>query len=336
MPSHSIDRSLIVPSRRKGLALLAASSALMLVGMPAWAQKFPSRIGKIVTSGAPGSLGDVVSRVVADKLFVGTGQSVIVDNRHGAGGNLASDLVAKAPADGYTMLITADSMMVVNPFIYSKLPFDPQKDFQSVSLLGKASLALVAAPSSGVKTVQQFIELVKSKPSSINYGSGGSGHPTHLAMELFADRVGLKMTHVPYKGTSPAAQGVMGGEITAMMIGLAEALPLIKAGRVVGLATTGPSAKEALPELPQLQQFHKDLDITVWLGLWVPASTPKDVVHELNVQTVRALQQPEVRERLAGFGMQAMSSTPAELDDLMKRDRARFGQLATQLGLKAD
>jgi tripartite-type tricarboxylate transporter receptor subunit TctC len=273
---------------------------------------------------------------VADKLRASTGQTVIVDNRPGAGGNLAADSVAKAPGDGYTMLVAPDSVMVVNPFIYAKLPSDPQKDFQSVSLIGKASLVLVVSPSLGVKTAQEFIDLAKSQPGKVNFASGGNGHASHLAMELFADRTGLKLNHVPYKGTSPALQGLMGGETAAMMIALAEAMPQIKASRIVAIATSGPTAKQALPELPQLQHFHKDLDMTVWFGLWVPASTRKEVVQELNVQVVKLLQQADVRDRLADFGMAPMSSTPAELDELMKRDQARFGPLVKQLGLKAD
>ena len=316
--------------------MLVTTSALLLTGLPAWADKFPSKPGKIVVGSPPGALGDVLSRLVADKLRASTGQTVIVDNRPGAGGNLAADSVAKAPGDGYTMLVAPDSVMVVNPFIYAKLPYDPQKDFQSVSLIGKASLALVVTPSLGVKTAQQFIDLARSQPGRINFASGGNGHPSHLAMELFADRTGIKMSHVPYKGTSPALQGLIGGETAAMMIGLAEAMPQIKAGRIVGIATSGPTAKEALPQLPQLQQFHKDLDLTVWFGLWVPASTPKEVVQELNVQVVKFLQQADVRDRLADFGMASMSSTPAELDELMKRDQAHFGPLVKQLGLKAD
>lgn len=318
-------------TRRAACARLTLGALAATGGSIALAQSQPPL--KIVVGSPPGALGDVIARLMALKLGEQMGATGIVDNRAGASGTIAADYVAKAPGDGQTLLVAPDAVMVVNPFVFPKLPYDPAKDFRSVALLGKATLVLLVSPSLGVKTLREFIALVKSKPKDVNFGTGGSGHPSHMAMELVANRLGLQMTHVPYKGTSPALQGLMGGEVGAVIVSLVEAMPQVKADKVIALATSGPAAKEAFPDLPEFKELHADLDIAVWFGLFAPGSMAANVVARLNSEVNKVLSQPDVKKRLGDFGLAASNSTPADLDELMIADRARFGPLVKALGI---
>ena len=330
MPSRPAPTS---PSRRTLLALLIAGLT-QGIAAPAFGQTAGSaRTTKVIVGSPAGSLGDVLARLVADKLREAGGHTTLVDNRPGAAGALAADAVARSPGDGSTLLVAPDAVMVVNPFVYAKLPYDPVRDFQPVALLGKASLVLLASPTLKVKTFEDFVRLAKSQPKAINYGSGGAGHPTHILMELINNRTGIQLTHVPYKGTTPALQDLMSGQIGVMVAGMVEALPQIKAGNVVPLAASGPTAKENLPGVPELKDFHPDLNLSVWFAVFAPASTPPALVRTLNAEINTAWQQPDVRKRLADFGLVPQPSTPAELTQLMAQDRERFGPLVKSLGL---
>lgn len=321
-------------TRRAAIMALAATGATALMPLSALAQA--ARSYRIVVGSPPGALGDVLARLVAQKISEASRQPAIADNRPGAAGAIAADFVAKAGGDGNTLLVAPDAVMVVNPFVYPKLPYDPVKDFKSVALLGKASLVLVINPKLNVKTLADFVQLAKSKPKAINFGSGGPGHPTHMLMELLCNRLGIQLTHVPYKGTSPAIQGLLGGEVEAMISGVVEAMPHIKAGTVLPLAASGPAAKEIFPSLPQYKEFHEDLDVSVWFGVFAPASTPTDVVSSLNAEINKALQQADVQKRLADFGLTPTPVRPADLDKLVQQDLQRFGPLVKALGLVAN
>lgn len=321
-------------TRRALLRSLAAVGLAASAGLPALAQN-PAPL-KVVVGSPPGALGDVIARLVSQKMGEQLGVPGIVDNKAGASGAIAADAVAKSAGDGHTLLVAPDAVMVVNPFTFSKLSYDPTKDFRSVALLGKATLVLLISPSLKVKTLTEFVAFVKSRPKEVNFGTGGTGHPSHMAMELVANRLGLQMTHVPYKGTSLALQGLMGGEVGAVIVSMAEAMPQVKAGNVVPIATSGPAAKEVFPELPEFKQSHPDLDIAVWFGLFAPASTPPERVAQLNADINKMLAQPDVRKRLGDFGLTASNSTPADLDRLMVADRARFGPLVKALGITAN
>jgi len=325
-----------LPSRRTALLRVLATGLAVSANLPVWAQPLSSRPIKVVVGSPPGALGDVIARLVAQKLGEALGQPSIVDNRAGASGAIAADYVAKAPGDGHTLLVAPDGVMVVNPFVFPKLPYDPTRDFRSVALLGKATLVLLVSPALKVKTFAEFVQLAKSKPKAINFGSGGPGHPSHIAMELVASRLGLQMTHVPYKGTSLALQGLMAGDVDAVIVSMAEAMPQVKAGTVIPLATSGPAAKEVFPNLPEFKESHADLDIAVWFGVFTAASTPADVVQRLNTEVNKALAQPDVTKRLADFGLTATPGAPSVLDQLMTADRARFGPLVKTLGITAN
>lgn len=328
------NRSYQLPTRRTALMTLAASGATALMPLSALAQA--ARTYRVVVGSPPGALGDVLARLVAQKLGEATRQPTITDNRPGAAGAIAADFVAKASGDGNTLLVAPDAVMVVNPFVYPKLPYDPVKDFKSVALLGKASLVLVVNPRLNVKTLADFLQLAKSKPKAINFGSGGPGHPTHMLMELLCNRLGIQLTHVPYKGTSPAIQGLLGGEVDAMISGVVEAMPHIKAGTALPLAASGPAAKEIFPSLPLFKDSHEDLDVSVWFGVFAPASTPTDVVSSLNAEINKALQQADVQKRLGDFGLAPTPVRPADLDKLVQQDLLRFGPLVKALGLVAN
>jgi tripartite-type tricarboxylate transporter receptor subunit TctC len=205
-----------------------------------------------------------------------------------------------------------------------------------VSLIGKASLMLAVRPDLKVRSFAEFLQLVKSRPRSINYGTGGAGHPTHVIMELIANRLGLQMTHVPYKGTSPAMQGMLAGEIDAMIVGMAEGLPHLRTGKVVALGGSGPSVKDVLPGVPELKDFHPDLDVSVWFGVFAPASTPADVVASTSREIYKVLGSPDVRRRLSDYGLAPVQVAPAELDQLAQTERGRYGPLIKALGLTVD
>ena len=319
-------------ARRTTLKILAAAVA-GLGRVSAWAQKFPSRPIKIVVGNAPGSLDDILGRLIGPKITEDTGQPVLVENRAGAGATLAADQVAKSAGDGYSLLLCADSVMVFNPFVYQKLSYDATKDFEPVAILGKASQILIVSPSLNVKTFAEFVALAKSKPKAINYGSAGAGSTMHIVMELIANRMGFELTHVPYKGPAPAIQALMAGEVSCMIVGMAVGMPQIRAGRVLALATSGPLGKVTFPNLPEFKDAHPDLDVSTWFGVFAPAGTPRDVVTALNGEFNKALARADVKQRFSDFGLVPLPSAPSELDQAGRLDRQRYAGVIKKLGL---
>lgn len=291
---------------------------------------------KVVVGSPPGALGDLVARLVADKMGEQLGTSAIVDNKAGAAGLIAANVVAKSNGDGTTLLVAPDNVMVVNPLIYPHIPYNAQRDFAPIGILGKADLVLLANARSGIKSMQDLIRVAREKPGAITFSSGGVGHVTHLGVELIASRLGFKLRHVPYKGTSPAMAAVVAGDTDLMYSGAAGALPQIKSGRVVALAASGPHAKETFPGVPMLADFNPDLDITVWFGVFAPSKTPPDVVAKLNAALNAMLEKPEVVKRLTDFGMTTEPGPPEALAKLMTSDTARFAGLVKSLNISVE
>jgi len=312
-------------------AVLASLGSLATFGI-AHAQP-AGQVIRVVVGSPPGALGDVVARLMADKLREVTGSNTIVDNKAGAAGLIAADMVAKSAGDGATLLVAPDNVMVVNPLIYPKLPYNPDRDFRAIGLLGKATLVLVANPGLGIKTMPELIKAAQARPDALVYSSGGIGHVTHIGVELINAKLGIKLRHVPYKGTSPALAAVVGGETNLMFLGLSGAMPQIRAGKLIPLAASGPAVKENFPGLPSLTDFHKDLDITVWFGIFASAQTPPETVQRLNAAVNNILGQPDVVKRFTDYGMTTQPGTPADLDALVKSDTITFTPIIKSLNI---
>lgn len=302
----------------------------------ALAQDYPVKPVRVVLSAAAGSLSDTVTRLVFSRVSAVTGQQFVVDNRPAAGGSMGAELVARAPADGYTLLASINSVMAVNPLVYSKLGYDPLRDFDAVSMLIKISEVLIAHPSLGAKSVADLVALAKARPKQITYASGGNGHVTHLMMELFQRKAGIVLTHVPYKGVSPAMQAVAGAESAVLNVGLGLARPHITNGRVIALAKTGFPSKDALPSVPALTAFYPDAEYIPWTAVFAPRGTPPPIVAKLNAEMGKAMAAPEFRSRMAELDVAVISGSPADLDKTLRADINVNRELVKSIGLKLD
>ena len=300
------------------------------------AQEYPTKPVRVVSTQAAGSVSDTAMRAVFAKVSAALGQQFLIDNRPAAGGTIAGELVAKAPADGYTLLCAINTVMVVNPFLYAKLGYDPLRDFDALSTLVKISEVLIVHPSLGVKTVDEFVRLAKARPKQIMYSSGGNGHPTHLMMELFQRKAGIQLIHVPYKGASPAVQAVVGGEVGALNIGIGLARPHIVTGKVLALAKTGLPAQDSLPGVPALTTFYPDAEYIPWVAAFAPKGTPKQVIVRLSAAITKTLGLPEVKTRLREIDLAAAPSTPSELEQVIRADMNVNRELVKSIGLRLD
>jgi tripartite-type tricarboxylate transporter receptor subunit TctC len=318
--------------RRPVLKTLAA--ALAVPGLTHAQERFPSRQIRILCGSPAGSLSDVLARLIGQRLGESLGQPVAVDNRPGANGMVVADAVAKAAPDGYTMMLVPDTVVVTNQYVYPRLPYNPETAHQPIALLGRVAVLLVVNPATRIRNFADFTRTAKIKP--VTFGSGGIGHPTHLWGELVANRLGLQLKHVPYKGTAPAVQAVAAGEIDFLIVGLAEAMPLIKAGKIRAIASSGPGAKEAFPDLPLLREAHADLDVTAWFGFFGPGAMRAEVVALVNREINKALRHPETVKRLADFGLVPQPSAPGALNEVIRADRRKYGPLVTTLGIRAE
>ena len=319
------------PYRLVGAAMLALAAS-------AFAQEpFPSRPVKLVVPFTPGTGIDILARTLGQKLGDEWKVGVVVENRPGASGNIGTEAAAKAPADGYTLLTTAQTM-VVNRALFASLPYDPGKDFAPVVPLAIGSLALVVHPSLNVKTVNELVTLAKANPGKLNYASPGNGTPHHLAMELFKSKAGLDIVHVPYKGTAQAVQDLLGGQVGVMFLPVHVALPQSDAGKLVMLAAGGTRRSNATPSVQSLGEAAgiRDIDTDIWYGLYAPARTPQAVIDRLNADVNRLLKQPDVADTLAKQGLQATGGTPAALAELTKSDLERWSAVVKAAKIQPD
>jgi len=316
--------------RRTLLAL-----ALFLAAASAFAQ-YPARPIKIVVTIPPGGAPDITARVVGQKVAESIGQPVVVENRPGANGNTAAAEVARAAPDGYTLLLAADSLITINPHLYSKMPIDTLKDLAPVASLVSNQFVLSVNPWLPVNTFQEFIEYAKKANPPLNYASGGNGSQHQLTMEMLKARAGIHLVHVPYRGGAPATTATMAGEVAAMFAGTSTA-PQIKAGRLRALATSGGARSTAFPELPTIGEFYPGFENSIWLGLFGPAGLPPEVLQKLRAELRKALESPDVREKLHGAGgLEPLVTSPEQFAALIRRDYERFGKLIRDVGIKAD
>ncbi len=316
-------------------ALLLACLAT-LVATPSFAQDYPNRPVRVIVGNSAGSLADVVSRVVFAKVSELLGQQFLIDTRPGAGGTIAGEAVAKAIPDGYLLLFGSDSVMAIAPHLYTKLGYDPVKDFAGISMIAKIPYCIVVHPSLGVKSVEEFIRLAKARPGQINYSTGGVGHATHMNMEMFQWKAGIVLAHVPYKGTGPATQAVLTGEVGVSAMGLGPVMPHMQSGKLLGLAIGGPRSGDVLPNVPNLGRLVPDSEFIAWQAVFAPAGTPQAIVEKLNATFSRAMAAPEVVKRMLDTGMTTVGSTPAEMDQTVRRDISVNRELVKRMGLKVE
>ena len=315
---------------------LGVAALLVMAPIAAAAQTYPNRPIKLMVSFPPGGAADLVARLVGQPLSARLGQPVVIDNRPGANGNIAGDLVVHAPPDGYTLLMGPSSLPVINPHLYAKMPFDPLKELLPVATVAANSLTLTANPSLPVKNFRDFVALAQRTAPPLFYASIGNGSEHHLAMELLKLRAGINLVHVPYRGGGPAAIAVMAGDVSSMFGGGSVA-PLIQAGKLKGLAVTGQRRSRLLPELPPIADVYPGYEVTIWQGLFAPLGTPPELVERLREEVTAILAQPEFGEKLAAAGSgDPYVTTPADFAARIRSDYARYGKLIKDAGLAVD
>jgi tripartite-type tricarboxylate transporter receptor subunit TctC len=314
------------------LATVAASSARAQGDA---ARSFPLKPIRVVVGYAAGGGNDIVVRLLAPKLTERLGQPVIVDNRPGAQSIIAAELVARANADGYTLLMGPSGPMSMNPAIYSKLPYLPQRDFAPITMIGSFPLMLVVSPTLQVQSVKALIEYAKARPDKVNYGA--SAAPFQLASELFNQKTGTRFAHISYKGSNESITAVIANQVTMTITDPPPAVGQIKTGRLRALAVTAATRHAAWPELPTLMESGiPDIEVVLWNGFLAPAATPRAVVSRLHEETVRVIRLPEVGERLAGIGIDAVGSTPEEYARVIGKDIAKWTAVARASNIRAD
>lgn len=309
----------------------AAASSLTV------AQSYPSKTMRMIVPFPPGGTTDILGRLAAQKLSEALGHQVIVDNRPGAGGNIGTELAAKSPADGYTLLAAPGSTLTIHPSLYAKLPFDPLRDFAPITMLAAVPNLLVVHPSLPVKSVKDLIALAKARPGELNYASTGAGQSTHLSMELFKNMAGVKITHVPYKGSAPAISDLMGGHVLLMFDNMPSALPQAKAGKLRGVAVSTSKRSPVMPGVPTVAESGlPGFEVSVWFSVLAPANTPREIIDRLNAVLVKALHTPDMRERLASQGAEAIGNTPEAFAAQMKADIAKWAKVVRDSNIKLD
>ena len=323
-----------------GLALTALHAATAFAQAPAAAgaadATWPSRQVRIVVPYPPGGPTDIVARVVFQQVSEATGQQFIIDNRPGAGGNVGAEAVARAPADGYTLLV-ATTAHAINMSLFKSLSYDVQKSFAPVSLLTQGPLVLVVHPALPVRNVQELIALARSKPESLNYASSGNGQSTHLSAELFNSMAGIKMAHVPYKGSAPALNDVVSGQVPVMFDTMLSAMPFVKSGRLKALAVTSPSRSPAAPDIPTVSESGlAGYQVFAWNGLLAPAGTPPAVIARISQELRKAMQLTIVREKFNAQGFAASWETPEQFAGFLRNEVDKWTKTVKASGATLD
>lgn len=331
-----------LPTRRHVAAAIAGIAAALAAG-PVLAQgAWPNKPVRIVVPFAPGGTTDILARALAPELSRAFAQSFVVENRAGAGGNIGADLVAKSAPDGYTLLMGTVGTHGINKSLYSKMPYDPQKDFVPISLVAGVPNVMVVntekAQARGIATVADFIKYAKANPAKLNMASSGNGTSIHLAGELFKSMAGVYMTHFPYTGSGPALLGLLGGDMDVMFDNLPSAMPHIKAGKLKALAVTSGQRSGALPDTPTVEQAGnlKGFEASSWFGLLAPAGTPQDIVNRVQQETAKALATQAMKERLLAQGAIPSGNTPAEFAKLIDAEIRKWAPVVRASGAKVD
>ena len=317
-------------------SMLFAALPLLLAAGGVLAQPYPSKPVRVVIPWPPGGSNDVVGRIVLQKVSESLGQQFVIDNRAGAAGSIGADVVAKAPADGYTLMVHSTTH-VGNATIYKKLPYDTLRDFVGVALLAAQPGALTVHPSLPAKTVREFIALAKSRPGQINYSSSGNGSAPHLSMALLVSMTGIKLVHIPYKGGGPQVTALMSGETQASLATISTVLTHINAGRLRALGVSSANRSGVLPGIPTIAESGvPGYEMNPWIAVFAPAGTPKDIINRLNTEINKALKLPDVNQSLANQAVDPWMGTPEEFDARLKLDYEKYARLINLTGAKIE
>jgi tripartite-type tricarboxylate transporter receptor subunit TctC len=327
-------------SRRALLALGFASAVGGLLGPQDAARSqpaYPTKPVRLIVPFPPGGGTDILARVIGNKLSEVLGKPIVVENKPGAGGNIGVDLVAKAPPDGYTMVIGQTSNLAVNPTLYTDLPYDPQKDLAPITLVADAPLVMVVAANSPFKTIGDVIAAAKAKPEDVTFASPGSGTVAHLSGELLQKAANVKFQHIPYKGAAQALTDLMGGQVQTYMSSIPTALSQIKGGKLRALAVTSTKRVPELPDVPTVAESgFSGFESSTWFGLLVKAGTPEPIIKRLNTEVLRVLQTPDVREKIAAEGATVLGGTPDQFSAFLKDEIVKWGKVVKESGAKVE
>lgn len=324
---------------KKIISLVLAIASLLaapLAAAQSAAQSFPNKPIRFVVPFPPGGGNDILARALAPKMSEILGQQVVIDNRAGAGGNIGADFVAKSPPDGYTIVI-ASNQVTMNPWIYSKLPFDIAKDFSPIAQIASVPMLLAINPEVPAKNLKEFIALAKAKPGSLNYSTPGLGTPQHIAFEVFNFDAGVKVTHVPYKGTSPSIVDLIGGQVQATIGTMASLEQHVKSGKVRAIAVSTPQRSPAMPNIPTIEEGGlKGYNVPLWYSVLAPANTPKEIVSKISASIRDALRDPQTKAQLERQGFVESYLDPAQMTALIKQDLTYWQKAIKNIGLKLD
>jgi tripartite-type tricarboxylate transporter receptor subunit TctC len=319
--------------RKYAHAVLAIVFVLLCI-LPVAAQPYPARPIKIMVTIPPGGAPDIAARLIGQTLQETLGWTVVIENRPGANGNIATDQVAKSPPDGYTLLLHADSGITINPHVYAKLPFDTRKDLVPVASIATNQFMLSVNPKVPVKTFKEFIEYARTASPPLAYASGGNGSQHQLAMEMLKKRAGINLLHVPYRGGSPAATATIAGETQVLFAG-ASSGPQIQSGLLRALAASGHKRSKRFPDLPTIGEFYPGYEVDIWLGLFAPAGTPEPVVATLRTEVHKLMAKPEFAQKLNVSGsLEPLILSPKDFDALIARDYEKYGAIVKEIGIK--
>lgn len=316
-------------------AVTAAFAALAIAGAPVYAQEYPAKPIRIVLPFSPGGGTDLLARLMSKRFYEAWGQTATVDNRPGAGGNVGAEIVAKSAPDGYTLLMSTASV-AVNVSLYSKLPFDSRKDFIPITQVASAPLVVTVHPSVPAKSVKEFVELAKKTKGGLNFGSNGSGTTSHLAMVMFDQAAGIKLTHIPYKGAGALMTSLLSGEVEMGFPAVISVQPHLRSGKLRALAVTTKRKSSALPDVPTLDALYPGFDIDNWFSLFAPTGTPMAIVNRVHAEVVKGLQHPESKQFMVNEGAEPVGSTPAEFAAFFATEIDKYAKIVKLSGAKPE
>lgn len=322
-------------SRIKFSRLLVATAILLSSGVPVFAQDWPTKPVRIIVPFPPGGSTDVLARILSQKLTDKWGQQVIIDNRPGGNTLIAAQIAAKSPSDGYTLFMPIDFTLTMNQTLYSKLPYDPIVDFKPITILTEQSMLIAVSPKVPARNLGEFVSYAKANPGKISYGTGAVS--AQVAGEMFKRMAGIDMVHVPFKGSAPTLQALLGGELDMTISDLLPYLPHLKEGKLRGLATTGSSRAESLPDLPTVAASgYKDFYFRSWFALVAPSATPEKIVRKISDDVRAVIKTPEIKSKLAEVGLEVVGGSEAQFQATLKREAAAYGKTIKEAGIKLD